>query len=63
VKQNPWRFGVAQFWWSLTHNRVEEGMGEPNEQRMGPYKTEEEARNWKQLAEERNRAWDEEDER
>ncbi|HEY0559328.1 MAG: hypothetical protein JWM48_1376 [Mycobacterium sp.] len=54
---------MAQFWWSLTHNRVEEGMGEPNEQRMGPYKTEEEARNWKQLAEERNRTWDEEDER
>ncbi|MGZ4611094.1 MAG: hypothetical protein ACXV2H_12615 [Actinomycetes bacterium] len=32
-----------QFWWSLTHQRVEEGPGSPNAERMGPYATYEEA--------------------
>ena len=31
------------FWWCLTHARVEEGNGCPNMERMGPYPTREQA--------------------
>ena len=31
------------YWWCLTHNRVEEGGGCPNMQRLGPYDTREQA--------------------
>lgn len=32
-----------EFWWCLTHARVEEGNGCPNMERMGPYPTREQA--------------------
>ncbi len=31
------------FWWCLTHARVEEGPGCPNKERLGPYETRERA--------------------
>ncbi|MEX2289669.1 MAG: hypothetical protein WD794_05005 [Mycobacteriales bacterium] len=31
------------FWWCLTHGRVEEGPGCPNKERLGPYATHERA--------------------
>ena len=32
-----------EFWWCLTHARVEEGPGCPNMERMGPYASREQA--------------------
>jgi hypothetical protein len=32
-----------QWWWCLTHRRVEEGPGCPNMERLGPYDTREQA--------------------
>ena len=32
-----------QYWWSLVRQRVEEGPGSPNAERLGPYATYEEA--------------------
>lgn len=32
-----------EFWWCLTHGRVEEGPGCPNMERLGPYPTRERA--------------------
>ncbi len=31
------------FWWCLTHGRVEQGPGCPNNERLGPYDTEQRA--------------------
>lgn len=31
------------FWWCLTHARVEPGPGCPNKERLGPYATEQQA--------------------
>jgi hypothetical protein len=31
------------FWWCLDHGRVEEGPGCPNNERLGPYDTSEQA--------------------
>lgn len=31
------------WWWCLTHNRVEHGPGCPDQERLGPYDTEERA--------------------
>ena len=54
-----------QFWWSLVHQRVEEGPGSPNAERLGPYATYEEAasaieRSKQRTAEEdaRDRDWE-----
>jgi hypothetical protein len=52
-----------QWYWCLRHERTEQGPGCPPEQRMGPYPSQEAARNWQQKADERNRAWDDEDAR
>lgn len=32
-----------EYWWCLTHGRVEEGAGCPNMSRLGPYDTREQA--------------------
>ena len=32
-----------QYWWSLVNQRVEQGAGSPNAERLGPYATYEEA--------------------
>ena len=31
------------YWWCLTHARVEEGPGCPNKERLGPYTSQEQA--------------------
>ena len=33
----------AEWWWCLRHGRVEQGAGCPNQERMGPYGTEQQA--------------------
>ena len=49
------------YWWSLVHHRVEQGPGSPNAERLGPYKTYEEAATALDRAHKRNEAWDAED--
>jgi hypothetical protein len=51
----------TQWYWCLKHKRAEQGQSCPAEDRMGPYPTEEAARNWQQKADQRNRDWDEDD--
>jgi len=50
-----------EFWWCLTHARVEGADGCPNKDRLGPYDTEAEAARAVQSAAERTEAWDRED--
>ena len=52
----------TQYWWSLTHQRVEEGPGSPNAERMGPYATYEEAATAIERAKRRTAREDAEDE-
>ena len=53
-----------QWYFCLEHDKVErEGEGCRLDRAMGPYATAEAAANWKQTAEARNEAWDEEDRR
>jgi hypothetical protein len=53
-----------RWYWCLVHQRPEpEGSQDRAEDVLGPYPSEEAARNWKQTVEARNEAWDEEDER
>jgi hypothetical protein len=35
--------GSKQYWWCLTHGRVEQDAGCPNKERLGPYATEQQA--------------------
>lgn len=53
----------GQYYWCLRHSAVEPAAGCAGNRRMGPYASAEEARNWRQRVEERNDAWDAEDER
>ncbi|MER7499878.1 hypothetical protein AB0L05_23740 [Nonomuraea pusilla] len=53
------RVTEGQWWFCLTHMRVEPDQGCPNKDRMGPYATQEEAAGALQRAAERNKAWDE----
>lgn len=58
------RLGDAhgEWYYCFTHQKVEHA-GECTEMdRMGPYPTAEDARDWKARVEERNREWDEEEE-
>jgi hypothetical protein len=57
-----------EYWWCLTHARVEEGSGCPNMERLGPYATREQAetaidraRARTEAEDARDRAWDEGD--
>ena len=50
-----------QYWWCLSHERVEEDHDCPGSDRLGPYPSREAAQNWKDRAEARNDAWDAED--
>jgi hypothetical protein len=53
-----------QWYWCLTHERVESAEERDDlENTLGPYATEEAARNWRDTVESRNDAWDEEDKR
>lgn len=51
----------TQYWWSLTHHRVEQGPGSPNAERLGPYATYEEAASAIERARRRTEEWDAED--
>jgi hypothetical protein len=60
----PRHLGDAQGEWyyCFKHQKVER-RDECNEMdRMGPYTSEEDARNWRAIVAERNREWDEDDE-
>lgn len=48
------------WYYCLKHNRVEEGPGCPNSDRLGPFDTEEQAARALDLARERNEKWDRE---
>lgn len=53
-----------QWYWCLTHERPEpEGSQDSAGEVLGPYPSEQAARNWKQTNEARNQAWEEEDKR
>lgn len=51
------------WYWSLIHHRVEGPDGDPNDHRLGPYATREEAERALETARQRTEAWDEEDRR
>lgn len=53
---------MTEFFFNIETKQVERGRQSPGEQLMGPYATEEEARNALTTAAERNAAWDAEDE-
>ncbi|HSK95685.1 MAG TPA: hypothetical protein VK891_03630 [Euzebyales bacterium] len=51
-----------QFYWCTRHNRVErEGEACPEKFRLGPYPSEEEARNWQERRNTREDRWQAED--
>ena len=51
--------GVDDEWWfNLVTQHVEQGLGAPNAQRLGPYETEAEAAGALERMRERNEAWD-----
>ncbi|GAB3668171.1 hypothetical protein GCM10027589_34460 [Actinocorallia lasiicapitis] len=51
----------GQWYFCLKHMRVEHGPGCPDKERMGPYRTEAEAKNALVTARERNEEWEEQD--
>lgn len=54
---------MSQWYWCLEHARPEpESEACPQDKRLGPYDTEQDARNWKQLHEQREERWEEQDE-
>ncbi|GAB3205480.1 hypothetical protein ACQEU5_01540 [Marinactinospora thermotolerans] len=52
-----------QWWYCLKHNAPEYGPGCPGKYRLGPYPDEATAASALRIAEERNEAWEEQDER
>jgi hypothetical protein len=64
MTDQPTHLGDARGDWyfCLKHNAVEPREGCPASERMGPYRTPEDALNWKERVAERNREWDAEDE-
>lgn len=54
--------GSGQWYWCLKHAAVEPAAGCANSQRMGPYASAAEARNWRSRVEARNDSWDAQDE-
>ncbi|HSK54890.1 MAG TPA: hypothetical protein VK908_06510 [Jiangellales bacterium] len=50
-----------QWWWNLTRGRAEQGGGDANMERMGPYATRDEAEGALGRARARTEAWDAED--
>ncbi len=51
-----------QWWYNLRTQRVEQGLGDPNAERLGPYATREEAAGVIDRMRERNERFDAEDE-
>lgn len=54
---------MSDYYWCLTHERVEEGASCRARDRMGPYPSPAAARGWRDRVEERNDTWEAEDER
>ena len=54
---------MAEYYWCLTHERVEQGSLCHAINRLGPYETPEAARDWSERVEERAEDWAAEDER
>jgi len=55
---------TTTWYWCLTHGRPESGEARDDlENALGPYASEDEARRWREKVEERNEAWQEEDDR
>ena len=55
--------GDNLWWFNLRTKQVEQGPGDPNSERMGPYLTREEAETALARASLRNEAWDAEDDK
>jgi hypothetical protein len=53
---------AEQWWFNLRTQQVEEGLGDPNSERLGPYPTREEAAGVLERMRKRNAAFDAEDE-
>lgn len=53
----------GEFYWCLTHERVEAKGEGPADERLGPYPTAEAARNWKATRDARQETWDDADRR
>lgn len=53
--------GEHLWWYNLRTQKVEQGPGDPNSERMGPYLTREEADTALERAHARTEAWDAED--
>jgi len=51
----------SQWWFNLRTQKVEQGLGDGNADRMGPYLTREEAEAALDRARERNEAWEAQD--
>lgn len=54
--------GAEQWWFNLITQKVEQGSGAPNRERLGPYASKEEAEKALERARERSEAWDAQDE-
>jgi hypothetical protein len=52
----------GQWWFNLKTQRVEEGLGDPNSERLGPYDSREEAEGVLERMRVRNEQFDSEDE-
>ncbi len=50
-----------QWWFNLATQKVEQGLGAPNVERLGPYDTEAEAAGVLERMRARNEAWDREE--
>jgi hypothetical protein len=53
--------GEDLWWYNLRTQKVEQGPGDPNSERMGPYATRAEAESALDRARERTEAWDAQD--
>ena len=53
--------GNDLWWYNLRTQQVEQGQGDPNSERMGPYLTRAEAETALERAQARTEAWDAED--
>jgi hypothetical protein len=49
---------MSEFWYCLTHERVEGEAGCPNKDRLGPYPSQAEAARALEIAAERTEAWE-----
>jgi hypothetical protein len=54
---------MGDYYWCMQHGTVEEGNVCRAATRLGPYETPEAARRWRERVEDRNEAWEAEDER